>query len=340
MDHFLNGTEPGVNGICDLALRALELRAGAATQNFHGMRISAIFLKPSLRARTSLEAAASALSVHPITLVPGRDAWPIELRDGAIMDGDKVEHVADAIRVLSTYTDLIALRSSASLDDATLDRAEPMLSAVTKYAGVPILNLKSSRWHPLRGLTDTATWMSRLGPDLRGQPITISWAPHPLGLSNAIPNQVLAAAAMQGMDVTLAHPPGFDLDPEVVAGARESAQTAGGRLEVTNNQAESLRGARVVMSKSWAGFSFYGRREEEAAIRADLGHWRMDDNKLASTDNAGFMHPLPIRRNVVATDSVMNGPQSWVYEQAAMRLYTTMAVLEQMLGGEKWAPAG
>ena len=328
---YLNGTEPGTEGNCDLALRALELRAGAATQNLHGMRMAALFLAPSLRTRTSLQAAASALSIHPIILQPGADTWPLEFRDGAVMDGEAVEHVADAVRVLSTYTDLIGVRAFAALEDADTDRSDPILSAVARYAGVPVLNLESARWHPLQGLADTATLMSHFGPDLSGHRLTLSWAPHPEALPASVPNQTLISSVLQGMDVTVAHPPGFDLDPQIVEQAHALATRSGGSVTVTHDQADALRGSRVVVAKSWAGFSGYGRRDDERAARKDLSHWRIDPDKLATTDGAGFMHSLPLRRNIVATDAVVDGPNCWVYEQAGLRLWTTMAVLERML---------
>ena len=174
--------------------------------------------------------------------------------------------------------------------------------AFVEYSKVPVINLESTRWHPLQGLADAATWLAHLGDDLRGQPLTLTWAPHPRALPAAVPNQVVLSAALLGMDVTIAHPEGFDLDPQVLALAQRHAMSGGGRVKTTNDQDSAMRGARVVYAKNWSGFSGYGRREDEARVRATLGAWTLDARKMALTDGAGFMHCLPVRRNVVVTD--------------------------------------
>ena len=149
-------------------------------------------------------------------------------------------------------------------------------------------------------------------------------APHPRALPAAVANQVALTASLLGMDLTVAHPEGFDLDPEIVA-------RTGARIE--HDQDRALRGARVVVAKSWSGFSGYGRREEEAARRARLGGWTVTPEKMALTDGAGFMHCLPVRRNVVVTDAVIDGAGSWVIEEAGLRLWTAAALLERVLEG-------
>lgn len=337
---FVDGTEPGPEGLRTLALRALELRAGAMPTRFPGKRLVSVFLNPSLRTRTSLEAACQNLGVHAITLNPGSDAWKLEHRRGAVMDGDAAEHVADAIPVLAQYADVLAVRAFAALTDADEDRADPVMAAFARYSPVPVVNLESARWHPLQGLADAATWLAHLGADLRGQRIALTWAPHPKALPQAVPNQVALSAAMLGADLTIAHPEGFDLDPQVVARASGIAEANGGSVRVLHDQAKALRGARVVYAKSWSGWSGYGRREDEAKRRAELSDWRVDVDDMAYTDNAGFMHCLPVRRNVVVTDRVIDGARSWTTEQAGLRLWTAMAMLEQMLaahGEDPWS---
>jgi N-acetylornithine carbamoyltransferase len=334
--HFIDGTEPGPFGVSDLALRALELRAGAAPERKDGLRLAAMFLNPSLRTRASVEAACGSLGMLPITLEPGRTSWALELREGAVMDGDAAEHVADAVRVLSQYADVLAVRAFAGLTDKAVDQADPVIAAFCKYSPVPVINLESARFHPLQGLADTATWVNRLGPDLAGEPITLTWAPHPKALPQAVPHQVLLSAALQGMNVTIAHPEGFDLDPEILVRAENLADGAGGSVRVVHDQAAAMDGARVVVAKSWAGFSGYGRRADEAEQRARLAHWRVDAEKMAMTDHAGFMHCLPVRRNVVVTDEVIDGPNSWVYETAGLRMWTAVALLERLLSEEPW----
>lgn len=323
MTRLVDGTEPGRDGVAALVARALELRAGARPQDLSGLRLAAVFLNPSLRTRTSLDAACHLLGIHAIALSPGKDAWTLEFADGAVMDGGPAEHVKDAVAALSEYVDVLAVRAFAGLVDAEEDRADPVISAFARHCTRPLVNLESARWHPLQGLADTATWASRLG-ELPGRRLTLTWAPHPRALPAAVANQVLLSASLMGMDVTVAHPEGFDLDPEVLG--RTSAR-------VVHDQAAALRGAEVVVAKSWSGFSGYGRRHDEARVRATLGGWTVDADKMALTDGAGFMHCLPVRRNVVVTDAVLDGPSSWVTEEAGLRLWTAAALLERLVAG-------
>lgn len=326
---WLDGTEPGRDGVLALVDRALALRAGAEPKQFRGARVGAVFLNPSLRTRTSIEAASAILGAHPIVLQPGQDAWGWEFRDGVVMDGASPEHAREAIPVLASYVDVLAVRSFAKLVDPDEDRADPVLGAFVSLSSVPVANLESARWHPMQGLADAATWVSHLG-DVRRKRLVLTWAPHPKPLPQAVPGQVLTEAALLGMDVVVAHPEGFGLDPEVVARARGLAEAAGGSVDVVHER--NLAGADVVYAKSWGGWSGYGRREEETAVRASLSDWRLD----AVPPGAGFMHCLPVRRNVVVADALLDGPSSWVQEQAALRLWTAVAVLEAQLGGRGW----
>lgn len=332
--HLIDGSEPGVDGLRALIERALELEAGAAPRRFPGKRLVSVFLNPSLRTRTSLEAACHLLGVAPITLQPGTDAWALEFGEGAVMDGTTVEHVKDAVQVLAGYGHALAVRAFAGMVDPEADRADPVLSAFQAYSRVPVLNLESARWHPLQGLADATTWTRHLGSHLQGQELTLLWAPHPKALPTAVPHQVVLTASLLGMNVTVAHPDGFDLDPQVVNRASALACQGGGGVHVTHDRQAALRGARVVVAKSWGGWSGYGRREAEAAVRETLSDWTVTSTDLHHTRDAGFMHCLPIRRNVVATDAVLDGPHSWVHETAHRRLWTAAAVLERLLGEE------
>jgi len=329
--HYFDGTEPGPDGLMALAQRALELRDGSSPRRCDGLRLGAVFFNPSLRTRTSLEAAAVALGIHPMIIQPGKDAWGWAFEDGAIMDGGQAEHVRDAVPVLSSYVDLLAVRSFARLIDPEEDRAEPVLGAFMGLSSRPVLNLESCRWHPMQGLADAATWVSRLGP-LRGKRLALSWAPHPKPLPAAVPNQVLLTASMLGMDITLAHPEGFDLDPQIVGRATGLARVGGGALTVSHSP-DAAAGADVVYAKSWSGFSGYGDRVGEAVRRAACADWMMTRERVGG---AGFMHCLPVRRNVVVEDSVLDGPRSWVTEQAGLRMWTAMALLEHLGRGGTW----
>lgn len=337
MNHFLDGTEPGRDGFMVLVQRALDLRSGAAPLRFPERRLCSVFLDPSLRTRVSLDAACHALGVHHTSLSPGKDAWKLETRPGVVMDGDAPEHVKDAIPVLAQFVDVLALRAFAGLKSAEEDRAEPMMSAFVEYGRKPLVNLESAQWHPLQGLADAATWAAHLG-EVRGAPITLTWAPHPKAVPAAVPNQVMLTAALLGADVTVAHPEGFDLDPQIVARAQGLAAAAGGGVRFTHDPDAAMAGARVVVAKSWSGFSGYGRREDEAQVRATLGHWRLDGRRFSlARPDAGFMHCLPTRRNVEMTDDVIDSPRSWTTETGGLRMWTAIALLERVFGGAPWS---
>ncbi len=334
---LVDAAELGADGMLALCRRALALRAGATPLDLSGKRVAALFCNPSLRTRTSMAAACQALGASMSAIDASKDAWKLEYEDGAVMDDDKAEHVSDAARVLSHYHDLVAVRAFAGLKDAESDRADTVINAFARHAEAPFISLESAVWHPLQGLADASTWLHHLGRSdaekpLQGVPITLTWAPHPKALGTAVGHQVLLSAALLGMDVTVAHPERFDLDPQVVSRASSVAGTSGGSVRIEHDQDKALRGAQVVVAKSWGGFSGYGRREQEATERAKLGHWTVDAENMQTTDNAGFMHCLPVRRNVVVTDEVIDGPNSWVHETAALRMWTAMATLEAMLG--------
>jgi len=309
--HFLDGMEPGHDGLLALVDRALALRAGAPARRFEGKSLAAVFFDPSLRTRTSLEVACAQLGVHPVVLHPSTDAWGWAYGEGEVMDGAAAEHVNEAIPVLASYADALAIRCFAS--DAVLD-------AAARLSSVPVLNLESPRGHPLQGLADAATWRSRLGPSLVGRRLCLTWAPHPRPLPRAVPHQVVRTATQLGMDVVVAHPEGLDLDPDVMARSAAVAAARGGRLSVTHDQAEALAGAEVVYAKAWSG-------------PMAAPSWQVD----ALPASTGFMHCLPVRRNVVVSDAVLDGAGSWVQEQAALRRWTALAVLEHLLGGGSWA---
>lgn len=333
MTGWIDGAEFGPDGFAALARRALALRGGAPARQFPGKRIVNVFLNSSLRTRTSMEAAAQNLGMHAITLNPGADAWKMEVREGVVMDGDCPEHMKDAIPVLAQFADLLGVRAFAGLKDADEDRADPVLAAFVRYSPVPVVNLESAKWHPMQGLADAATMIHKLG-DLRGQKIVMTWAPHPRTLPQAVPNQFAMTAALLGADLTIAHPEGFDLDRQTLERVTGIAEARGGRIRLTNDQDAAMHGARVVYAKNWSGSSFYGRREEEASIRKTLGSWTVTGAKMARTEDAGFMHCLPVRRNVVVADEVIDSPNSWTTEEAGLRLWTAMAALERMLGGD------
>lgn len=321
-----------ISRILDLALR---MKKGDPVRPLAGRSAALVFLNPSLRTRTSMEIAMARLGGHAVVLSPGADAWKLEAREGVVMDGDRAEHVKEAAAVLGTMADLIGVRSFPRLVDFEEDRQEADLRSFARHAGVPVVNLESALSHPLQALADLLTLTERLG-ELPGRRLTLTWAYHPKPLPIAVPRSMLLAACRAGMHVTLARPAGFELPEEAVKTASEMAGAAGGSLTVTADPDAACDGADAVYAKSWASPAFYGRFEEEAPLRAAARGWQVTAERMERTAPHGFfLHCLPVRRNVVVADEVLDGPRSAVIQQAGNRLFTAMAVALDRLSPKK-----
>jgi N-acetylornithine carbamoyltransferase len=323
----------------DLDDAALEhlLRTAAAERPRHhdpvlpGKVAALVFLNPSLRTRTAAEAALAELSGHAVVLSPGTESWKWEFRRGAVMDGDTVEHVRDAIGTLSEMVSLVALRCFASLRSVEEDASEPVLRAVADACTVPVLNLESAQDHPLQSLADLLALREALGDDLRGKPMVLTWAPHPKALPLAVPHAVMRAASRAGMNLRVTCPPGFEPPADFLARVDADARRRGGSVAITHDRGVAMDGAVAVYAKSWGAPSLYGRWEDEKRLRASLPSWTVDEPTMARAPGARFMHCLPLRRNVVATDGVVEGPLSLVRAQARNRLRVQKAVFREVL---------
>jgi N-acetylornithine carbamoyltransferase len=303
-------------------------RAAAA-----GKRVALLFFNPSLRTRMSMELAAQSIGAHTVAVVPGADAWKLETKRGAVMDGDTQEHLVDAVRVMAEMSDLIAVRTFAGLKDVALDLSEPVLSEVARESKVPVVNMESAMDHPLQALADLMTMREEIGADLRGVPVTLTWAPHPRALPMAVPAAFLRGVTRMGMDVRVAAPAEFTLPAALRDEAVAAARVSGGSVRFTEDQAEALRGSRAVYAKAWASPLLYSDPDAGLAARKRHWDWTTTEKKLALGDRAIFLHCLPVRRNVVVTDEVLDGPRCRVYQEAGNRLHTARAVLLSLLGG-------
>jgi N-acetylornithine carbamoyltransferase len=319
-----------------LLARAAELKAGAAGRSLAEKTLIMVFLNPSLRTRTSFEVAIARHGGRAVVLEPGRGAWAMETRPGVVMDGEAVEHIVDAARVLGRYGEAVAVRAFPSATTWTEARRDDVIHAFVRHSGVPTINLESARRHPCQGLADALTLQENLGERPHGRRFVLAWAWHPRPLPTAVPVSAAIAAARLGMEVVIARPPGYDLDPEDVATIEAVAARNGGSLATTVDLDGAVAGADAVYAKSWGCLADYGRPEAESARRAPHRGWIVDERRMASTrDGAGiFLHCLPVRRNVVVTDGVLDGAWSRVTDQAENRLHVQRAVLETMLEGE------
>lgn len=330
-----------IRSIVDLALRMKrDQTMGSLPARVFGM----IFFNPSVRTRVSSEAAMARMGGHAIALHAGRDTWNFEHRDDVVMDGNTQEHVKELAPVLSSMCDAIGIRKcelvttglskaevTTSYDDLKQDA---FINAFAKYSTRPVVNLESNSSHPLQGLADMAAMIEGLGDAPRRKKYVLTWAYHPKPLPVATPHSQLLAAADLGMDVTILRPEGWDLDAEMVDAARRRSESIGGSLTVTADQKAAYTGAHVVCAKSWGSLDYYGRFDEEAAAKQPLRpDWTVDEKKMALTDDALFMHCLPVRRGVVVTDGVIDSKNSIVTSEAENRLWTVAALLQCLIAG-------
>ena len=309
-----------------LADRANALRAGAAPQRFDGKALGLFFLNPSLRTSASFQRAAARLGLELVQL-RGDGVWGLEHRDGVVMDGTTAEHLREAAPVLGRYVDLLAVRAFPGAGGFEETREDPVMQGFHRWAGVPVINMESARWHPCQALADWATLDQHAVP--KPAKFVLSWAWHPKPLPHAVPNSTLCMAAQRGMEVVLLCPPGLELHPAVMAEAEALAQANQGSVRVSHDRGEALQGASAVYAKSWGSQQHWGDLDAETAFRAGLRDWCVTPDWLGADTH--FMHCLPIRRNVVASDAVLDGPQSIVLDQAEHRLHAQTALLEDLL---------
>src|SRR5690242_1708196 len=304
---------------------ALRFKSGDdASKPLAGKSVALVFFNPSLRTRASMQVGIYELGGNAVVLEPGGTSWSLEHRTGAVMDADKSEHVAEFVRVLERYCVAIGVRTFAALKDWQTERTDPVLSAFAKYASVPIINLESAMHHPCQSLADMLTIREQLGEGRKR--VVLTWAWHPKALPMAVPNSFAVAAAQLGHDLVIAHPSGYDLDEELI-------ESLGEGVEITNEIDAAFDGAEVIYAKSWGSKQFYGNTDHDIATRAQFrSKWIVDEEKMSRTNNAIFMHCLPVRRNVIVTDGVIDSPASVVIDEAENRLHVQKAIMNLVLG--------
>jgi N-acetylornithine carbamoyltransferase len=333
MRHFITLADYSIEELNRMIDLAMQLKRGKKKISLKGKTLILLFFNPSLRTRTSFELAMMQLGGNVITLNAGEDIWKLETEEGVVMDGAAAEHIKDAARVLARYADAIGVRAFAEGKSWDKDRKDPVIGSFVRHAGVSIINMESSLYHPNQVLADIMTMQERYGKNLKGVPVTITWANHPNPLPMAVPNSILLTCSLFGMDVRFVRPPAYDLDREIMERAAALSKKAGGRITVIGDPDGGYEGSKVVYAKSWGSLRFYGQREKEKEHRKGLDGWIVDDRKMGFTDDAVFMHCLPVRRGVVVADSVIDSDRSIVYDEAENRLHAQKAVLCSLLGG-------
>ena len=292
--------------------------------------VALVFFNPSLRTRTSMQVGIYELGGNSVVVEPGGTSWTLEHREAATMDADKTEHLKEFASVLERYVSAIGVRTFAELKDWNLERTEPILSAFTKYASKPIINLESAMHHPCQSMADMLTIREKFG--VGKKKILLTWAWHPKALPMAVPNSFALAAAQFGHDLRIAHPKGYELDDDLIHETKMQADKNGGSVEVVNDMDEAFEDVDVVYAKSWGGFRHYGNSNRDIAERQIYrDEWIVDKTKMQSTNNAIFMHCLPVRRNVIVSDSVMDSTNSMVIDEAENRLHIQKAIMAKFI---------
>ena len=275
-----------------------------------------LFFNPSLRTRLSTQKAAMNLGFKSIVMNFKDDGWQLEFDENIIMSGNKAEHVKDAAKVISQYCDILGIRAFAELKDKEIDNSDKIINSFVKYATIPILNLESSIAHPLQALADAATINENINSN--NPKIVLSWAPHPKPLPHAVANSFIKMCKINNYDLTITNPKGYDLSKKITEG-----------IQIINNQELAFENADFIYAKNWSSYDQYGK------VLLNDDSWLINENKMKLTNNAFFMHCLPVRRNVVVTDSVLDSNRSLVIQQANNRTYATQTILKELISNEK-----
>jgi len=327
---FLTTADWSADELQSLIDTANEFKAGMTSSAMDGKSIALLFFNPSLRTRTSFELGAHQLGGKAIVLAPGKDAWPLEFELGTVMDGEAEEHIKEAVAVLSRYCDLIAVRAFPKFQDWSVDRTDALIRACAQYASVPVINMETIV-HPCQELALMQNLQAHIGAPKKRK-FVLTWTYHPKPLNTAVANSALLIATKFGMDVTLLCPnEEYLLDERYMQAGSDFAQQHGGSLQVSHNIEEAYTDAEFVYAKSWGALPYFGRWDDEKPMREDSRHFMVDAAKMALTRNARFSHCLPLRRNVKATDEVMDASYCVAIDEAENRLHVQKALMAHLL---------
>lgn len=271
-----------------------------------------MFFNSSLRTRLSTQKAAQNLGMNVIVLDVNQGAWKLETERGVIMDGDKAEHLLEAVPVIGSYADVIGVRSFARFESKEEDYNEVILSQFVQYSGVPVVSMEAATRHPLQSFADHITIEEYKKVDK--PKVVMTWAPHPRALPQAVPNSFVEWMRQTDYELVVTHPEGYELSTEFM-----------GDVKVEYDQNKAFEGADFIYAKNWASFNDYGK------ILSQDRNWTVSEEKMALTNHAKFMHCLPVRRNMVVTDGVIESPDSIVIPEAANRVVSAQAVLKMIL---------
>lgn len=299
---------------------ALEIKKNRFAHTDLGKNRTAmlVFFNSSLRTRLSTQKAAMNLGMNVMVLDVNQGAWKLETERGVVMDGDKAEHILEAIPVMGSYCDIIGVRSFAGLKDRDADYEERVIEQFIKYSGRPVFSMEAATLHPLQSFADLITIEEH---KTKERPkVVMSWAPHPNALPQAVPNSFAEWINATDYEFVITHPEGYELDPRFT-----------GRARIEYDQRKALEGADFVYAKNWSAYA----AENYGKVLSRDRSWTIDAEKMALTDNAFFMHCLPVRRNMIVTDEVIESERSLVIPEAANREISAQVVIKRLLEGLK-----
>ena len=329
--NFLKTSDFSRTELEEIIESAIKIKSGEVRdKSLSGKSVALVFFNPSLRTRASMQVGIYELGGNAVILEPGGTSWTLEHRDGVVMDSDKTEHLKEFMHVLERYVAAIGVRTFAELKDWNLERTEPILSAFERYATKPVINLESAMHHPCQSMADMMTIREKFGKQKKK--VLLTWAFHPKPLPMAVPNSFALAAAQFGHDLVISHPKGYELDDELLTEIENQTKENGGSLEIVNDVNQAFDETEVVYAKSWGSKNFYGDLPKDLEFRQNLrADWIVDEAKMQKTNDAIFMHCLPVRRNVIVTDAVIDSPNSVVIDEAENRLHVQKAMMAKLI---------
>ncbi|WP_395377248.1 N-acetylornithine carbamoyltransferase [Marinicella sp. W31] len=328
--HFINTEDWSQQALEDLLATATDLKNNPFHDALKNKSVALIFLNPSMRTRTSFELGIQQLGGVAVVLQPGKDAWGIEFKPHTVMHGTAEEHIQEVAAVLSTYVDAIAVRAFPQFQDWQEDRLDQVIQSFARYASVPVINMETIV-HPCQELALMMTIKNHF-PEPKRKKFLLTWTYHPKPLNTAVANSALSISSKFGMDVTLLCPTqDYLLDAHYMELAKTNCDAHGASFSISHNIESAYQDADFVYAKSWGALSHYGDPEAEFQLRQQYQHFIVNSHKMGLTHQAKFSHCLPLRRNIKATDAVMDADYCVAIEEAENRLHTQKAMLLQLL---------
>ena len=328
MKHATRLSDLGLEAVNQILSTAKAWKGKPHPKHLRDKLLGMLFFNPSLRTRVSFEAVMARGGGSAVVMEAGNSTWKFEERLGAVMDGDRAEHLKEAVPVLCRYVDALAVRTFADGVDDEADHDDAVIKAFREYATVPVVSMESAREHPCQGMADLLTIEQQFG-SAKGLPVTLTWAPHIKSLPKAVPNSFLLSAAARGCELRVAYPQGFELHPDVIREAEIYATAGGGSVTFFHEQYPALKDSRAVYAKAWGPATLSDLGADVVRQHAD---WMISRHHMErAARDAIFLHCLPVRRNVEVADAVLDGPWSRVIDEAENRFHVQRALLDWLL---------